>query len=187
MGSRFLLCVAACGLIVAGTGCGVKSRFYAVDRPRVDQANMGNAGYIGGDKKDGGSIAERSTRRIYVFEFDKKKKPEVAKDSNKAVEVSSSQTASDTTESAKPSEKGISLPYIGDDEPTVDANVTKEAPANAVGMSYTVVKDDTLQKIAKKVYGSYGKWTKIYDANKDKIKNPNFVKPGTVIVIPSAN
>ena len=46
------------------------------------------------------------------------------------------------------------------------------------------MKDDTLQKISKKVYGSHGKWTKIYDANKDKIKNPNFVKPGTVITIP---
>ena len=51
-------------------------------------------------------------------------------------------------------------------------------------MQYTVMKDDTLQKISKKVYGSHGKWTKIYDANKDKIKNPNFVKPGTVITIP---
>ena len=66
-------------------------------------------------------------------------------------------------------------------------------PADAVAVAgsqdavtYTVLKDDTLQKIAKKFYGSYGKWIKIYDANKNKMKNPNFVKPGTVITIPAA-
>ena len=182
MVSRSFLFVVAFAVMLTIAGCGgVRSRFYAVDRPRVDQANMGNAGYIGGTKKDGGSIAERSTRRIYVFEFDKKKKPEVAKDTGKTVDTSSPQV----TEPVKTSERGITLPYIGDDEPAADTGSSNEASGVAAGMPYTVVKDDTLQKIAKKVYGSYGKWTKIYDANKDKIKNPNFVKPGTVIMIPS--
>ena len=139
--------------------------------------------YIGGEKKDGSSIAERSTRRIYVFEFDKKKKLKVPKEASKTTDASLPKV----TEPAKTSERGITLPYIGNDEPAVNAVSAKEASGAVAGMPYTVVKDDTLQKIAKKVYGSYGKWTKIYDANKDKIKNPNFVKPGTVIMIPSIN
>ena len=181
--SRSFLFIVVFAVMFTSAGCGIRSRFYAVDRPRVDQANMGNAGYIGGEKKDGSSIAERSTRRIYVFEFDKKKKPEVPKEASKTTDVSLPKV----TEPAKTSERGITLPYIGDDEPAVNAVSAKEASGAVAGMPYTVVKDDTLQKIAKKVYGSYGKWTKIYDANKDKIKNPNFVKPGTVIMIPSIN
>ena len=189
MASRFFIFIVSGFVILVSSGCGMKSRVYAVDRPRLDQANTGNAGYIGGDKKESGPIAERSTRRIYVFEFDKKKKPEAVADAKK-VDVSSSSASVATTdpESVKPSKEGITLPYIGDDEPASgQAAADNQAPISAAGMPYTVLKDDTLQKIAKKVYGSYGKWTKIYDANKDKIKNPNFVKPGTVIVIPPIN
>ena len=51
--------------------------------------------------------------------------------------------------------------------------------------TYTVQKDDTLQKISKKLFGSYGKWYKIYEANKNKIKNPNLLKPGMVLTIPA--
>ena len=56
---------------------------------------------------------------------------------------------------------------------------------NMQAQTYTVQKDDTLQKISKKLFGTYGKWYKIYEANKDKIKNPNILKPGTVLTIPA--
>ena len=42
-----------------------------------------------------------------------------------------------------------------------------------------------LQKISKKLFGTYSKWYKIYKANKDKISNPNVLKPGTVLTVPS--
>lgn len=179
---RLLMCVVSGAMVFASAGCVSKPRFYAVDRPRVDQATMGNAGYIGGGKKDSDTIAGRSTRRIYVFEFDKKKKPEAAPAAkpDDAAAATPVATAS-AQESPKPSQQGITVPYIGDDEPAAE---TATAETSAAGMQYTVLKDDTLQKISKKVYGSYNKWTKIYDANKDKIKNPNFVKPGIVITIP---
>ena len=45
-------------------------------------------------------------------------------------------------------------------------------------------KADTLWAIAKKYYGSGSQYTKIYNANKDKIKNPNLIYPGQVIKIP---
>lgn len=52
------------------------------------------------------------------------------------------------------------------------------------GKTHTVVKGDTLWAIAKKYYGSGSQYTKIYEANKDKIKNPNLIYPGQVFTIP---
>lgn len=49
---------------------------------------------------------------------------------------------------------------------------------------YVVVKGDTLWAIAKKYYGSGSQYKKIFNANKDKIKNPNLIYPGQKLVIP---
>ena len=40
------------------------------------------------------------------------------------------------------------------------------------GRTYTVVKGDSLSKIAKQFYGSAGQWKKIYEANKDSSRIP---------------
>lgn len=50
--------------------------------------------------------------------------------------------------------------------------------------SYTVQAGDTLWAIAKKYYSDGSQYTKIYNANKDKIKNPNLIYPGQKLVIP---
>lgn len=50
--------------------------------------------------------------------------------------------------------------------------------------SYTVQKGDCLWSIAKRFYGSGSAYTKIYDANRGQIKNPNLIYPGQVLVIP---
>lgn len=51
--------------------------------------------------------------------------------------------------------------------------------------TYTVVKGDSLWKIAKTAYGDGNQWRKIYDANKDVVgKNPNLIYPGQKLVIP---
>lgn len=50
--------------------------------------------------------------------------------------------------------------------------------------TYTVVSGDCLWTIAAKYYGSGSEWTKIYNANKDKISNPNLIYPGQVLKIP---
>jgi nucleoid-associated protein YgaU len=46
---------------------------------------------------------------------------------------------------------------------------------------YTVVKGDSLSKIGKK-YGV--QWKEIYEANKDKIKDPDHIEPGWKLKIP---
>ncbi len=52
---------------------------------------------------------------------------------------------------------------------------------------YSVVEDDWLSKIAgmRNVYHDGSKWPMIYEANKDKIKNPNLIYPGWVLLIPT--
>lgn len=43
-----------------------------------------------------------------------------------------------------------------------------------------------LTKMSRKYYGRYEFWVYIYEENKSKIKNPNSVSPGLVVVIPPA-
>ncbi len=52
---------------------------------------------------------------------------------------------------------------------------------------YTVVKGDSLSRIAKALYGDASKWHQIYDANKATVgNNPDLIKPGQVLIIPKA-
>jgi len=51
---------------------------------------------------------------------------------------------------------------------------------------FEVLPGDNLWKIAgfSWIYGNPRKWTKIYEANRDKIKNPNLIYPGWILKIP---
>jgi len=49
---------------------------------------------------------------------------------------------------------------------------------------YEIVSGDTLGGIAKKFYGSAGKYMKIFEANRDIISDPNKIYPGQKIRIP---
>ena len=48
----------------------------------------------------------------------------------------------------------------------------------------TVKEGDSLSKIAKRELGDANKWQAIFDANKDKIKNPDLIHPGQVLTLP---
>jgi nucleoid-associated protein YgaU len=62
------------------------------------------------------------------------------------------------------------------------------APTGTVGSgrTYTVVKGDSLSKIAKREYGDADKWQTIYEANKDLIEDPDLIYPGQELKIPGA-
>ncbi|NQV04749.1 MAG: LysM peptidoglycan-binding domain-containing protein [Candidatus Omnitrophica bacterium] len=51
-------------------------------------------------------------------------------------------------------------------------------------MVYVVKKGDTLQKISSELYGTTKKWKKIFDANKDTLKDPDKIRVGQKLVIP---
>jgi len=52
---------------------------------------------------------------------------------------------------------------------------------------YTVVTGDSLSKIAKRYYGDANQWQKIFDANRDQIKNPDLIRPGQKLKIPKTS
>jgi NitT/TauT family transport system substrate-binding protein len=58
------------------------------------------------------------------------------------------------------------------------------AATAAGGISYVVEPGDYLSRIALKFYNSSYKWTKIYEANRDTLKNPNYIYIGQVLIIP---
>jgi nucleoid-associated protein YgaU len=66
----------------------------------------------------------------------------------------------------------------------VESGGSSTAPP--AGRTYTVVKGDSLSKIAKRFYGDAQKWRTIYEANKDSIKNPDLIYPGQTFRIPEA-
>jgi len=45
-------------------------------------------------------------------------------------------------------------------------------------------RDETLSSVSQLYYGTPNKWQKILDANKNVIKDPNKVQPGTKLIIP---
>lgn len=58
------------------------------------------------------------------------------------------------------------------------------AEATAESRYYTVVRGDTLSKIAKEMYGNAGKYPVIFEANKPMLKDPDKIYPGQVLRIP---
>ena len=60
---------------------------------------------------------------------------------------------------------------------------TAEGP-KAGGDTYTVRRGDTLSKIAKEHYGDPNQYNKVFEANRDKLTDPNKIRPGQVLVIP---
>ena len=60
-------------------------------------------------------------------------------------------------------------------------------PTKKIGKLYKVKKGESLWRISghKNVYNDPSGWQKIYQANKDKIANPNIIYPGQRLVIPA--
>jgi len=66
---------------------------------------------------------------------------------------------------------------------SVDDQLVVEAPA-AEPRFYTVVKGDTLWKIAASQYGDVSKYPRIFEANKPMLKDPDRIYPGQNLRIP---
>jgi LysM repeat protein len=64
------------------------------------------------------------------------------------------------------------------------ADITVDASLPVPAKIYEVVAGDTLSKIAKKYYGDANKYMKIFDANKDQLKDPDKIKVGQKLKIP---
>ncbi len=63
---------------------------------------------------------------------------------------------------------------------------SSSAPVSAApaGRTYVVVPGDSLSKIAKREYGDAAAWTRIFEANRDTITNPDLIHPGQTLRLP---
>jgi nucleoid-associated protein YgaU len=164
MKKRILFLALTASSVLLLSGC--VARTYPLTRDRIDQdLSGGNRGYLTGSAPAGSEVATKDTRTVRVFEIELgspfRKQP-----ANQPV-----------CPQTQPSISGESAYSESLGSETTASNLTK----------YTVGKNDTLQKISKKFYGTTKKWNKIYEANKDTLKGPDKVYPGQVLNIPDAD
>jgi LysM repeat protein len=151
--------------VFALSGCVVRT--YKVTKDRIDQdLSQGNRGFIAGTPPP--VEGERNLKRqIQTFEIELpslfKPKP---KENTGEKAVEKKEVAVEAVEQ-KAEEKSNEI-------------IVTEA------QKYKVQDGDTLQKIAKKFYGSMKKWTLIYEANKANLKGPDKIFPGQIIDIPAS-
>lgn len=173
------LTIAGCAS-TTGSGGGVETRAYIAQKDRVDQKmEGGNFGYINGTPKQPDLSKMSKTRKVYVLEFTKN--PDVTVDELRKPVPPAQPVSIDVPErrsSVAPVEEPVIQP-ITSSPSTSNASSSVDTPSE-----YVIQKNDTLQKISKKVYGTYKKWYQIYEANKDILKDPNRIKPGLTIRIP---
>ena len=69
--------------------------------------------------------------------------------------------------------------YVVEPQPAPTSHTRSDS-----AQTYTVARGDSLWRIAERFYGNGRLWARIYDANRDKITNPNFIHPGLELTIP---
>lgn len=60
-----------------------------------------------------------------------------------------------------------------------------QAGSSASVRTYKVQPGDSLSKIAKEFYGNANEYNRIFEANRDKLSDPNKIQPGQELKIPS--
>lgn len=148
---------------------GCTMRHYTVVKDRVDQdLSMGNRGYLYGSVPAQVEPERKTTRKTHTVEIELssplklKKLPEV----------------DETKKSASSAVNQDEVDFSASEE-----SLVADGSASAFQV-YTVGKDDTLQKISDKFYGTTKKWNRIYEANRGVLKSPDRVYPGQEIKIP---
>jgi nucleoid-associated protein YgaU len=73
--------------------------------------------------------------------------------------------------------------------PDVNADISVDSSAGSPAdrdaeQTYTVEAGDTLSKISKQFYGEASLYMNIFEANRDKLKDPNKIQPGMELRIP---
>lgn len=167
--NRYLKSVLVLVSVLGLSGCVVRT--YPIVKDRVDQDLMaGNKGYIMGKAPANTESKERNaTRTTRVVEVELGSPIKFEKRA-KAPEMKPVEQEEETSNYGN---RG----YITQKE-------VKPAISEGEFQKYTVEKNDTLQKISKKLYGTTKKWYKIYQANKATMSAPDKIYPGQVINVP---
>ena len=78
----------------------------------------------------------------------------------------------------------VAAPKAPPAAPVAAASPAAPAPAAPAAKIHVVEKGDTLTAIAQKHYGKASLYTKIFDANRDVLDDPDKIKPGQRLRIP---
>ena len=77
-------------------------------------------------------------------------------------------------------------PSFSDLSADISIDSSLPAPASAAAtQTYSARSGDTLSKIAKQFYGDAGQYMKIFEANKDKLSDPDQIQVGQELTIPA--
>ena len=68
--------------------------------------------------------------------------------------------------------------------PAAAAAAAAASGPTTTARTYTVQQGDSLSKISKEFYGTTSQYMKIFEANKDKLSDPDKIKAGMELVIP---
>ena len=77
------------------------------------------------------------------------------------------------------------IPDVETKQPTTDEPLAASEDVQVEEQEYTVLEGDSLSKLAGRFYGDIFEWDRIWEANKDKIANPDLIFPDQIITIPS--
>jgi nucleoid-associated protein YgaU len=81
------------------------------------------------------------------------------------------------------SELIVDIEVIGQQQPA--GRASSGGQSSTLDRTYTVKPGDTLSKIAKEMYGNSNEYQKIFDANRDRLSDPNQIRPGQELKIPA--
>ncbi len=155
------ICILALSLLAPGC----VARTYNLTRDRLDQdlsPASGNRGYIMGSAPEE-SKERKTTRTTRVFEIE--------------LGATKQQTK---YQPAAPA----AITAIAEEPVLMEESEQTEEVREQTFEIYTVAKNDTLQKISMKFYGTTKKWPKIYEANKNVLRSPDRLYAGQTIKIP---
>ena len=118
-------------------------------------------------------------------------KQDVAAVDTKAPSESAAPTSADV-EAAEDADTVAALDTAVGNEGSKDAtNMADDGPETimqpaleAVDSSVIIRRGDTLWQISLRIYGKGVRYTTIYLANEDEIKNPDFIEPGQIFAVP---
>ena len=177
-----------------------------VTRERVDQGVSGNQGYLSGYsteiKEPGPTTREYIDVKVEIPTWQEiteeapKPKPRARQEYTVDKDVSGNQgyisgsKGYEEYEYVEVDEYEEDVVEVRETEPYVyeydeyyeEEDIIEDEPVEV--QTYKVKEGDTLSHIAQRFYSKASKWTVIYEANADKIKNPDRLKVGTELIIP---
>jgi LysM repeat protein len=151
---------------LALSGC--VARTYTLTRDRVDQelsVTSGNRGYLMGNAPE--PQERKTTRTTRVFELEL--------------------GATNKTQTSCPAITPLDTGSMNEPAMIQETQPSETQEGNLSFEKYTVAKNDTLQKISNKFYGTTKRWMKIYEANKDVLSGPDKLYPGQTLNIPTGS